>query len=369
MKRYKVLRCVLFLMVLVFIIGIISGVAIPNTTIKRQIELYEEQPSDSIDIAFIGNSSTRAYYDVMTIWDTYGITSMSYAISGMPFDLTIPMIEYVLEDQSPELVVIELRKVLQEDSTIKYSGMYETVSKQEAYISALNIFPESVYRTETVLSSNFLEGSQYMFLADILYNHGSAIDYLYEWAQDGFTIKALTYKQNVRLSYEVNDLTDSYVDFDEKEFYEDYTLADETVERIVEVIEYCEEKELNVYFTFSPYVDSKHTYDEEARTAIVELVESYGYPITDYRSEFEEIGLDVTTDYRDASHVNVLGANKYTLYAMEDFLEVYDISKDYDQEVIESWNETYDDWEKYYDKKVENLFADIEASEAIEENN
>lgn len=361
MKKYKILRCILFLVVLVLIIGVISDVAIPETMIKRQIALYEEQPTDSIDIAFIGNSSTRAYYDVMTIWDTYGITSMSYAISGMPYDLTIPMIEYVLEDQSPELFVIELRKVLQEDSTIKYFGMYETESKEEAYISALNLFPESIYRLDEVWSSNFLEGERYMFFSDILYNHESAFDYIYEWAVGGFSVEALEYKQNERLSFAVTDMTDSYVVFDETEFNEDYTLADETVERIVELLEYCEEKELNVYFTFSPYVDSKHVYDAEARSEIVELVESYGYPITDYRSEFEEIGLDVTTDFQDASHVNILGANKYTLYAMEDFLEVYDISSDYDQEVVDSWDETYALWESYYDRKMENLISgDVE---------
>lgn len=200
-----------------------------------------------------------------------------------------------------------------------------------------------------------------MFFLDILYNHGSALDYLYEWAVNGFSTTPLAYKQNERLSFEVNDLTESYVTFEEADFNEDYTLADETVERIVEILTYCEEKELNAYFTFSPYVDTKHSYDAEARSAIVELVESYGYPITDYRSEFEEIGLDLTEDYRDASHVNILGAQKYTLYAMEDFLEVYDISNDYEQEVVESWDETYAAWERYYNTNIETLYSKIEA--------
>lgn len=351
-------------MFLIIVFGLIIAVgnfAIPDNTIKKQIELYEEQPEDSIDIALIGNSSTRAYYDVMTIWDEYGITSMSYAISGMPFDLTIPMIEYVLEDQSPDLFVVELRKVMEEDGNLKYYGMYETSSKTEAYVNALNLFPASIYRIQTILSSNFLEGENYMFWVPLLYNHDGTMDGFMTWIENGFTTDTLDYKQNIRLSYEVSDMTDSYVDFDMEDFDESYTLAEETVERIVELLEYCDEKELNVYFTFSPYINSKHSSDQEARAAIVELVESYGYPVTDYRSEFEEIGLDITTDFRDSSHTNILGANKYTLYAMEDFLEAYDIDTSHDQEVIDDWDATYEDWAVYYDRKIEGLYEDIEA--------
>lgn len=359
----EVIKCIIFLFLLFAVIGVVSDIANPDSKIIMQIELYEDQPTDSISIAFIGNSSTHQFYDVMAIWEEYGITSMSYAINSMPYDLNITMIEYVLENQSPELLVIDLRNLMTEEYNIKYYGMYETELRKESYISALNLFPFSFCKLSSIFESGYIEGERYMQAFSILYNHDGVIDGWNTLVKNDFTRDAYEYKQNGRLLFKVTDMTDSYVVFDPEDIDEEYELTDETKERLLELLEYCEDKELDVYFVFTPYLNTRHKADQDVRNAIVKLVESYGYPISDYKSQIEEIGLDPSTDYWDASHTNVFGANKYTLYAMEEILEEYSITPNYSQEVIDDWNQTYVEWGIYYSEQVANMTEEtIESS-------
>lgn len=356
----KVLCCGVFLIMLVLIISYVSYIVIPNEEIEKKISLYNDQIENSIDIAFIGTSSTHRFYDVMSIWEEYGITSMSYAVSSMPYELNITMIEYVLENQSPEVFVIDLRNLMTEDYNIRYFGTYELEFRKSAFINSMDLFPMNWSSISAILSSDYVESEQYMYIWSLLYNHESFQEQWTLFVENGFSKETYDYKQNELMSFEVSDLTETYVDFDLVEVDEDYVLTEETIERALVLLEYCEEKELNVLFTFTPYVGEKHDADQDTRREIVELVESYGFPIIDYKEQFEEIGLDYTTDFYDKNHTNVLGAEKYTLYMMEDLLEIYGVDATYSEEVVEDWNQELEEWNQYYDVEIQALYEAIE---------
>lgn len=346
-----------FLGCVVVVITAVSYITIPASMVKSQVLLYEEQKENSIDIAFIGSSATYRFYDVMAIWEKYGITSMSYFASAMPFDYTITMIKYVQENQSPEIYVIDLRELVTDEYNMKYYGSYKTEQRQEAYISALNLLPMEWNRVSTVFSSAYLEQERYLQYEALLYNHESFVDNLVGSMTGSVEVEPLSYKGNSQLKFMVNDVSEEYIDLDLLEENLNYTLTEETVIRLVEVLEYCEENDMNVYFTFSPYVNARNLADQDIRRELGELVMEYGYPFTDYKSEIDEMGLDVTTEYYDANHVNAVGANKYTLYAMEDILATYPIEPDYSESVMDSWNQEYEEWMIYYEKNVIELYA------------
>lgn len=335
-----------FLLIVGIILSIVSVICVPSDLLKEQYVLYEEEPEGTIDIAFVGSSATYRYYDVMAIWDEYNITSMGYYVASMPFDYLITMLELVQEHQSPEIYVIDLRHILLDEYKQQYYSSYETEKQQTAVRNALNLLPNSWTKWSEILESKYLFDGEYLLFADILYNHDNFLDGVVSLVENGFTIDAMDYKGNY-LSFITSDVSEDYVDFSEVEEHEDYTLTEHTVERMTELFEYCDANDINAYFTITPYAQQKCVTDLDIRREFGELIESYGYPYRDFRSEFEEIGMDPATDFADYNHANAWGAEKYTLYAMEYFLEAYEFEADYDEEVIEDWDSTYEEWVVY----------------------
>lgn len=358
-KKHKWVQGMFFLAILTGAILMVARICIPSDPILGQNLLYENEEENSIDIAFIGSSSTYRFYDVMAVWNEYNITSMCYFVASMPYDFIVPMIELAQERQDPEVYVIDLRHIITDEYKAKYFGYYESDTQKSAFLNALNLITDPFDKWDVIQTYDYTEDAAYMYEFNVLYNHENFVEGIAGLIENDFQIEEMPYKGNY-ISWSVNDLTDTYVDFDEVEEHEDYVLTDSTTQRLIELFEYCEENEINAYFTITPYVHSKCFVDQDIRREIGELVESYGYPYSDYRAEFEEIGLDLTTDFYDKTHANALGAEKYTLYAMEDILEAYDINADYEQSVIDSWNEEYAQWARYDMDETQGLYEDIE---------
>lgn len=359
-KIQKIIKTIIFLSIVGVLFMKATSLCIPQLLLKEQYILYEEEAEDSIDIAFIGSSSTYRFYDVMAIWGEYNITSMCYYVASMPYDFITTMIQLAQEHQSPEVYVIDLRHIITDEYKVRYFGSYESDLQKDAYINALNLLPNTTNKWNAIFSSKYLDGEEYLQVFDLLYNHESSSEGFYDLFSEGGSIDAMEYKGNYTY-YGVKDLSEEYVDFDLIEEDEDYTLTEETTERIIELLEYCNENEINAYFTITPYVHSKGVIDQETRREFGELIESYGYPYGDYRAEFEEIGMDPEADFYDETHANAQGAQKYSLYVMEDILEVYDIEADYEQAVIDDWNATYEEWLIYDGLEKIGLFDAIDA--------
>lgn len=353
---YKIGKCVAFLLVLALVLQGISFVCIPSELIQEEIVLFEEQPEDSIDIAFIGSSTVFRYFSVMEVWNTYGITSMSYAASAMPSDFTISMMELAQDYHDPEVYVIDLRSVLSDEYRYKYYGTTGDSDDVDATINAFNLLQNPITKVNAVLNSIYVSDGQYMQIFSLLYNHEGFLDGVSNLIANGGMYESLDYKGDEQLIFQVVDMTYKYVDFEQMEEDETYTLTDTTVEYMIELFEYCDANDIQAYFIFSPYVNARNDLDQEIRRELGELVETYGYPFTDYRSQLEDIGLDITIDFYNSSHVNAVGAKKFTIYAMEDILDTYEIVPDYSQEVVEDWDAEYVLWESYYEENVADLY-------------
>ncbi len=358
-NKKKLAQAVLFVAIVIALLFGANQLSVPSDPIQGQNILYATEPEDTIDIAFIGSSSTYRFYDVMAVWNEYGITSMCYFVASMPYDFVIPMIELAQERQDPEVYVIDLRHIITDEYKVQYFGYYESDTQKAAFINALNLINNPIEKLKTILSYEYTDDAAYVYELGVLYNHESFAQGFATWVSNGFKTEEMPYKGNY-ISYSVNDLTDTYVDFDEVEEHEDYTLSASTTERLIELLEYCDDNDINAYFTITPYVHSKCFVDQDIRREIGELVTAYGYPYKDYRADFEEIGLDLTSDFYDKTHANALGAEKYTLYAMEDILEVYDIEPEYDQAVIDDWDAAYEEWAIMDKEETAELYEDVE---------
>ncbi len=346
---YRIFSTILFFAIVGSLLMASGRIAIPSLITQKQLRLYETTTENSIDIAFIGSSTTYRYYNIMDIWHRYGLTSCSYFGVDLPFEFTIPMMEYVQTRQSPQLYVIDLRSVLDDEFQIRYFGEYESPQHQDSFADALNLLNTPLNRAPVVLESPYFEGAKHLQVFKLLYNHEAFVNGL-----SMFNTAPLAFQGNQAMRFQSYNLNLLYEDFSQGN-ESAYTLTEETKERLTEVFEYCKQNNLHVYFTFTPYMDAVNAQDENIRREIGAYVAENGFPLTDFRSKFEEIGLSPITDFYDTRHVNVLGAEKYTQFAMEYFLETYEIVPNHEADVIEEWNEQYEQWIYVYEREIPNF--------------
>lgn len=361
-----IVQLILFIGIIAILYIGVSYICNPSDKLKAQNLTYESEIEESIDIAFVGSSSTYAYYDIMYIWEEYGITSETYAVASLGFDTTLTMVEMVEANQSPEIYVFDLRGAMTDEFNAKQYGSYDNEWRKTSFINVLNVLPYNLQRVSAVMSSELIQWNEkYMYIFDVLYYHEGFQDGVETIIEDEFVIEGSSYKAN-KIMYKMKDQTENYT-ASSTITETDYILTDATYDRMVELLEYCVENEINAYFTLTPYMKNKNVNDKDIRLVLGELVASYGYPFTDYRDEFDEIGLDLSTDFADANHVNAIGAKIFSAYSMEDILDVYDVDTDYSQEVIDSWDSTYEEWLEYDTRRINNLYADLEEDVAEED--
>lgn len=361
MHRKQWILSTIFMLIVFSLIGLASYVSKvgPYGVLGQRI-LYENETEESIDIAFIGSSAVSYFFDVMTVWDEYGVTSMSYHASGMPIEFVIPMIELINETQSPEVYVIELRNLVLDEYTMQTIGSYRN-SDKEALLYAMDLYSNPFDRVDAMESSGYFNYTYKIQYLEQLWDFNDFSFGIYAWIKSGFSVDAYDYKGNGRWDYIVADMTEEYVDLDFVEENQEYELSDFTINRLEEIFQYCENNNLNVYFTFTPYLwERAGMWDQDIRREIGELIIANGYCFKDFRQEIEEVEFDYQVDFYDPLHTNPIGAEKFTLYAMEYILDAYPIEPEYDQEVINDWNETYARWDVYNEEQLEGLYQTID---------
>ena len=86
-------------------------------------------------------------------------------------------------------------------------------------------------------------------------------------------------------------------------------------EQLNELLDYCDEKKLNVAFVRAPHYVIKDTYNRVMRSNRMEtIVEERGYLYYSAENDASIIGIDEKRDFYNVDHMNVYGALKFTDY-------------------------------------------------------
>lgn len=78
------------------------------------IQGFHSAEKDPIDVVYIGGSNVYCYYDPMIAWNEYGITSYCYSVPQMDAAVMLSAVKDIYKEQSPKLVICDVRKFLSE---------------------------------------------------------------------------------------------------------------------------------------------------------------------------------------------------------------------------------------------------------------
>ena len=123
-------------------------------------------------------------------------------------------------------------------------------------------------------------------------------------------------------------------------------LYEKNVEYFHKIVQLCRDEDVQLMLVKTP--NNKTTAQEAHYKAIQELAAESGLALIDYNEYYPQIGLDLSADFYDKSHLNYRGAEKFTRF----FAQNLNLTASNDANGTESaWNADLAQYQEY----IENL--------------
>lgn len=329
-KRGEALWAIAFLLAAALLLHLAGAVLRPiHINYGSTWEQYLAEPEDSIDVLFLGSSYAYCDWNPAMMYAESGLTGYVMGGSEQVPALTYWYLKEALKTQSPSVVVMEATSLFFD----RYRNYTQTnVERMPWGLNRLGAIWECgepgkrlglafdlyIYHdrwkelTRADFEKIFPAG------ADELKGH-TAVDQVFpalEWSQEPF-VNELTQSEEV--------LRQNMADFD----------------RIAAL---CREKGIDLIVTVNPTYSQypQPVYDRLA----AEVTEKEGARFFDWRSDFEEMGLDVSRHLYDGGHLNQDGAKIFSAWTGRFLREQGYVPRPQTEENRAAWEAAAEYWEE-----------------------
>ncbi|KAA3382541.1 hypothetical protein, partial [Akkermansia muciniphila] len=281
-SKVWIVKSLIFAVIFIFLFINLSYLFRPIQINRTNIVGLAAEPKNSIDMLYIGGSSTFVYWAPMQAWEEEGITSYNFAGNTMSPALLKPMLQEGLKVQDPKLIVIDLRAFPRRDA-IPY--------EEENIRSFTDFLPYSLNRAKAIEKAISLgeanKKNRLQLHLDLVTYHGNWKNISkeqFQYADNQFT----SYSRGFYLVPEtVKQPLPTVSNLSEKE-----TLSEETNLLLLELLDYCKTLDKEFLFIVNPYVlDEK---SQKQYNYIGSIVEEYGIQYLNTNYYYDEKGLDFT---------------------------------------------------------------------------
>lgn len=313
---------VLFLFVLVWMAAKVSF-ALSN---KDSVIKYGDFGKDAYDVLFFGTSHVINGIYPMELWDEYGIVSYNCAGHGNTLPASYYMLENVLKDKKPGLVVIDVHLVWLDEKVREGRA-----SVDQQHIS-FDWAPLSLDKCKMVadLFGNWETAAEFLFPITIYHER---------WKELGQGDFEIPYNQGKGAEYRVRRC--------DPDAFQLVGREEKTVEETVGVrylrkmIEACEEKGVKVLLTAVPYPACRE--EQMWINGVQDIAEEYGL---DFLNLFyEDTGVDFNTDCYDGNaHLNPSGARHVTRFLGKYLRERYGFADRRGLDAYKDWEQDYQEY-------------------------
>ena len=344
MRRF--LRVVFFIFIVGLLIIWISFLFRPTEVDRENVIGYYAEKNNSLDVVCIGGSATFVFWEPLQAWHDYGFTSYDFCVNTfVPQAVKYYLIE-ALKTQAPELFVIDLRPFQYGeepylDTNVK---ILDSEIPLRNCIDQLNYSMNRVKLIQGCVPDNL---KKFSFYFDLMKYH-SRIDSFFRVVSWKYS---LNYYPN-RLKGFLFVPKTAPIEFNsQKNNKEVQPLSERLNGVLIDLLNFCKEKDLQVLFVVHPYSITKE--DQMKYNYMASTIRQYGFDYLDVNDY--DIGLDYGIDFYNENHVNVFGAEKYTGFLGSYIDSRYSFNKDKDAKLRDSWNRDY----VFFAKRVEETKQEI----------
>ena len=259
---------------------------------------FYELEDDTVDVLILGSSHAYQHFNTGTLWNEYGMASYVLGGSSQPLWNTYYYLKEALKTQTPELIVLEGGRVVQDvefedDMTIIRNtfGMKRSQDK----LDAIKISSPKERWGEFILGyTQYHTRYSDLSKADFYKNQGNPL--FEDWKGFGCNLNV-----EPREAIDVTGVDTRNPLYEKAEEYYRKT------------IELAQENNIPIVVVVSPF-----SYIEEEMEAVYntagDIASEYGVDFIECNLLLDEIGIDYATDAADFSHLNWRGNQKFSHY-------------------------------------------------------
>lgn len=304
----KVVRSAVFLLGLAVILAAVSVIISPKREIYNAIAVDEkeksinEEPENTIDVIFMGDSESYSGFSPLQIWAEYGYTSYVCGTSAQRLCDTFALLQHVFEKQSPKAVVLEANCLFREAGIERKSG-------DKFLAAAAECFP--VFQYHSRWKTYFPQGD----------SKKSQISR--ERRMKGFRLRKTVKPYTGKLPYmeESDDIRE---------------VSGPAEEYIKKIRRLCRENNSELVLVSVP---SAKNWNYPKHNGVEKIAGDMGLEYLDLNL-VEEIGIDWSTDTKDGGdHLNFEGAKKVTGYMGKYMNEHFGLTDHRGDESYQKWYE------------------------------
>lgn len=306
----RVLRCLMTaVLVLVLGCGMLLGasyVLMPKDNSKEagminpKANGFLAEPSNSLDVLFVGDSEAYSSFSPLDMWNRHGFTSYVCSSPAQKTSYSFVLLRRALQGQSPKVVVFET------------NSFFKKVSINEVAVNALSeVFPVFEYhdRWKSITANDLT----------------SPVRYTWKDSLKGF-----------RYSFKIKK-ADASSWMVESSRVASIPGINKTI--ISLMVDYCREHGATPVFMSVP---STKNWNSERHNAVEGLAQELGVDYVDLNKGDTKVDIDWSADSRDAGdHLNYVGASKVSKVVGKLLDERYDLPDHRTESEYNSWNEAY----------------------------
>lgn len=293
----KAIKVFSFSLILVLLIsGVYRVLSWKDTTggyLSSTQQLYATE-DNLIDVVFLGSSHVYCGINPSILWDRYGISAFDMSVSGQDRDSTYHTLKEVLKTQSPQVVCIDLYGMLYDRHEVlgnEYRNMLSLRTSMNS-IELVQSYAEEEDRMDYILRwpivhTRYNELTKYDFIQyePSIYGRGYCPTY---------STRGSTYPQEAVVCEDRAVLSDS-----QREWLD-------------HLIQLSNEEDFKLIMFLAPmYIEPEQ---QKVINAAYDYLTQYGIDTIDFNMISSEIGLDYSTDFSDATHLNKYGSDKLMAY-------------------------------------------------------
>ena len=269
-----------------------------NTTAK--IDGFYNSPEDEYDVMFFGSSHAYASFNPLLLWEKTGVKSYVFATQQQPVWATYHYMVDAFSRQDLDVAVMDV---------LMFSRNEEYHDDGVNYTFCDNM-PFSKNKLELIKASA-PEGERFNLGCRFMKYHS-------RWNE--LTQADFEYRRSQMEDYSkgycvLTAACDDAVAQEAEGVLEEAEITEKNLFYLNKIIDLCEEQGVELMLVKTP---SNATKEQKMYYNAVEAVaREHGLDFVDYNLCYDEIGLDLSRDFYDKAHLNVLGAEKFTKYFAE----------------------------------------------------
>lgn len=309
-------------LVLCFLLGYVNHVfAIKDDDGIYSMTNFYELEKNTVDVLVIGSSHAYRSFNTGVLWRQQGISSYVLSGSAQPMWNTYYYLKEALKTQTPELIVLEGYRVLEEEEFVPVGYAIKNTYGMKWSKNRLEAVEAGVPRKERL---------------GVLLGYTQYHDRYEELSEEDFTISKEAEKYRDWKGFEFGMTTDPDEEPDVWEETASVELAEKTEKYYRAILELAKEQGIPMMVVIAPYGGATQR-DQMLFHAAEKIAQEYQVPFLNYNVLRDEMPIDYATDMLDKSHLNGRGSCKFTTKWGEYIAGHYEMTDHRGDPAYESW--------------------------------